>query len=327
MKHFSEKFLTVVSIIALLKCCSIVSCKLDRPRLSIVHIAPSRELKSYTSYEAMRIFDPSFYIDLGSDFTMNSLKRYKIKLKNNRCLLCNDGTILFSSKSQRVKNRLVGGLAELISDGKYTYQDGAFTKFTLEGNITLIMNMTSQSYQNNKYRYFSTTFSERILQIHHRLTREEKDTWLIKADKTKNLRYDEKITINDICTNVTIPEKYYNRIRRYARRFSYPTLKTQIGCQDLVIATLLAHASLNNRSKVCNDDFVFLRMIEPYLTNPFSPNNGKILEYYDQGLSYRQICRKLGKKKSYVGQVQDVLKIANLRGVITKRDNDEEIID
>ena len=123
MEQPSDKFLPILAPVTVLKCCAIVSCKLHRPRLSVLQIAPSRELKAYTSYEAMSLFDPSFYLNLGSDFTMNSLQRYQKELKSNRCLLCNDGTILLSSKSPRTKNRLVGGLAELISDGRYKYQD------------------------------------------------------------------------------------------------------------------------------------------------------------------------------------------------------------
>jgi len=253
---------------------------------------------------------------------MNSLQRYQNEIKNGRCLLCNDGTTEFASKTRRVKDRLVGGLSELISDGKYTYQDGAYTKFTLQGNVTLIMNLTSESYQHNKNTLLATTFSERLLQVHHRLTREEKNMWLEKSRKTKSLRYEEKITIDDICLEVSITKKYLERIRAFSRRFSYPTLKTQIGCQDLVTATLCAHAALNNRDEICDDDFTFLRMVEPYLTDPFSSNEGKIVEYYDRGLSYRRICRKLGKTGNYLGQVQRVVDRAALRGVIVKRVKD-----
>ena len=269
----------------------------------------------------MSLFDPSFYIDLGSDFTMNSLRRYENKLKTGKCLACNDGTTEFASKSRRTKDRLAGGLSELLSDGKYTYQDGANpkSKFTLQGNVTLIMNLTSESYQHNKNTLFGTTFSERLLPVHHRLTREEKDMWLEKSGEARSLRFEERITIDDICTEVTIPKKYFEKIRVLSRRFSYPTLKTQIGCQDLVTATLCAHAALNNRDEIHDDDFTFLKMIEPYLTDPFSPNEGKIVEYYDHGLSYRQICRKLGKTEHYLGQVQRVIDRAALRGVIVKR--------
>ena len=178
-KHSDKKFLPVVSLIFLLKCLAVVSCKLERPRLSILHVAPSRSLKTFTSNEAMRIFDNEFWLNLQSDFSMNSLKRYKKKLRQNVCLFINDGSTLFASKAQRFKDRLVGGLSELLADEVYVYQDYR-KKFTLQGQITLVMNMTSESYQNNKDRLLGLTFTERLLTLHHVLSESDMRAWVEK---------------------------------------------------------------------------------------------------------------------------------------------------
>jgi len=54
--QFSKNFGTRLARIALLKSCAVVSCKLDRPRLSVMHVAPTRQFKSYTSREVMDRF-------------------------------------------------------------------------------------------------------------------------------------------------------------------------------------------------------------------------------------------------------------------------------
>ena len=123
LAYFANKFGERMAPIVLLKCLAVVSCQLKWPRLSVLHIAPTRTLKSFSSAEAMKIFSKEFWIDLKSDFTMNALKRYKQELKSGKCLFVNDGTTLLASKSKRTKDRLVGGLSELISDRSYTYQD------------------------------------------------------------------------------------------------------------------------------------------------------------------------------------------------------------
>lgn len=108
--YFSKKFGQRLAPIALLKCCAVVSCKQELPRLSVMHVAPTRQYKTYTSREVMNFFDKDFLIDLKSDFTMNSLSKYKQPIENGKCLFVNDGTTLLASKSNRTKDRLVGGL-------------------------------------------------------------------------------------------------------------------------------------------------------------------------------------------------------------------------
>jgi hypothetical protein len=80
LEYSSRKFGQSLAPIVLLKCCAVVSCKLERPRVSVLHVAPTRGFKSYTSNEVMRIFAEEFWLDLKSDFTMNSLKRYRREL-------------------------------------------------------------------------------------------------------------------------------------------------------------------------------------------------------------------------------------------------------
>lgn len=262
----------------------------------------------------MNIFDRKFWIDLKSDFTIHSLKRYAEKLKEGKCLSTNDGTTLLASKAKRAKDRLTGGLSELLADGKYTYQDFR-TMFSLEGKVTLIMNITSESYQNYKDRLLGLTFSERLLTVHHTLTKIEKEEWVAKEERAKKLRFNDCITVDDIETNVRLQPKYFKLIEHLAQEFSYLSLRSFIGCQDLIKATLLANASLNKRQQTCTDDFRFLMMIKDYLVNPFSPYEGRIVKYASQGFSVRDIAKKLDKP-NYNRQVQRVVDKARLRGIL-----------
>jgi hypothetical protein len=113
---------------------------------------------------------------------MNSLIRYKNDIRNGKCFFVNDGTTLLASKSHRTKERLLGGLAELLSDKAYTYQD--FQELSqLKGQVTMVMNITSEAYENYKDRMFGLTFSERFLTVHFVMTREEKDAWVEQEER------------------------------------------------------------------------------------------------------------------------------------------------
>ena len=211
-RHLNSKFGQVATPKALLKCCVIVACKLERPRVSMMDIAPSRCLKTYTSTEVMDIFDQDFWMSVQSDFTLHALRRYRKKLLEGKCLFVNDGTTLLASKLQRAKDRLVGGLSELLADEKYVYQDFG-TRFTLEGRITLVMNMTSEAYLNYKDRLFGLTFSERLLTLHHTLTKPEKEEWVEREEKSRKMQFKELITVDDIETDVEIQKRTFNIIR------------------------------------------------------------------------------------------------------------------
>jgi hypothetical protein len=264
----------------------------------------------------MKMFAKDFYIDLGSDFTIHSLQRYKEEIKESRCLYENDLTLLFASKLKRGKERLVGGLSELLSDEVYTYQDFQSKKI-LRGWATVVANMTSEAYNNYKDRLFGSTFSERVLTLHHVLAKPEMDAWVPKEEKSKKIHFEDKITLDDIETNLKeILQKYLDLIQCQAREFSYLSLRGFIGCQDLIKGIVRAHASLNKRQEVCDDDFKFLSMMKGYLINPFSPYEGKIVTYAAEGQSYRSICKNIGKPASYVRQVYDVVQKARIRGIL-----------
>jgi hypothetical protein len=127
---------------------------------------------------------------------------------------------------------------------------------------------------------------------------------------------DHTIKAEDIETNVKISLDYRIFIDHLAKEFSYDSLNSPIGCKDLIEATMRAHAALNKRSYVCVDDLIFIKRMQPYLKNPFSPYDGKIVRLRAQGLSIRKICKDIGKG-NYEQRVQRVIKKAELRGTLS----------
>ena len=59
LDDFSKKFGPRIAPIVLLKGCAVASSRLEWPRLSAMHVAPTRQLKSFTSREVMKKFRPA----------------------------------------------------------------------------------------------------------------------------------------------------------------------------------------------------------------------------------------------------------------------------
>ena len=127
-----------------------------------------------------------------------------------------------------------------------------------------------------------------------------------------------KISIDDIETNIKpIPKCYLKWIRIKAKKFSYLSLRTYVGCQDIIKAIVRAHAALNQRSEVSIDDIAFVSMVQPYLIDPYSPYDGLIVELWaENNLSSRQICEAIGKSKNYHTHVERIIEKAKLRGIL-----------
>ncbi len=265
----------------------------------------------------MQIIDKEFWIDLGSDWTMNSLRRF-VDCIDHKCLLVDDAVVLLNSKVLRAKDRLVGGLGEWISEEQYTYRDFGKT-WTLSGIITMVINITSESFLHNKDTLFGSTFIERFLPVHHAFTKLEKEAWILN-EANREIKWHKKITLADIETKLRIPSEYFPFIEHLSKEYSYDSLKSPISCKDLIIATLNAHAALNKRNEVCIDDFVLIKRIQPYLVNPFSPYEGKIVRLRAQGLSMNEIGKAI-HKGNYIQQIQRVIKKAELSsniGILSK---------
>jgi hypothetical protein len=186
----------------------------------------------------------------------------------------------------------------------------------LKGWVTAILNITSESYKNHEDRMLGLTFLERALTVHYVLTKQETEIWVEKEQRTKHMKFKSTITIDDIETDIQeIPSHYLKLIKIQARQFSYLSMRSFVGSQDIIKAIVRAHAALNKRKQLCTDDFYIVTLIKPYLINPFSPYEGQIVKLRAQGLSYREIQEKIGKK-NYLRQIQRVVKQAQIRGIL-----------
>jgi hypothetical protein len=310
-KFFNFKFGQVIAAIGLLKACAVVSNQLEYPRLNVWCVAPTRQYKSYTSKEIMRMFPKKHLIDVGSDFTIHSLHEDYGDDVDGKTFMVNDAAVLFASKSARTKDRLVGALAELLSDEEYTYADFR-NHWTIKGECTAIVNQTTESFNNYKDRLLGLTLLERFFTSHHRLTLAEQ-----RESKTEDLRdYHFKGTIEIYPRQIRNLNKFEDTINEYAMDYSALALRSFNGCRDTITAMLKSHAILNDRNRIMLDDLSFIRVMRDHLIDPFTPNDHRIVECLRQKRSYKDICLLLDRPQSYKAYISKVARKAKARGVV-----------
>jgi len=317
LNYFDEKFGQIIAPIGLFKVCALISSQLERPRLSLVHITPPRQFKTWTSKDAIAMF-PDFVYEAGSDFTIPHLYKDTEGDLDRKCIVINDGTVLFRSKTSRGSSRVMGGLAELIADEKYHYGDYK-TGFDLKGRCNCIMNMALASFQRNERALEESTFLDKFLVLFYRMPLEEqlaymrKNKWRERAGKQLIM---PEVHVKIIARKVQIGN-YAGQLELLVKDFSALSGRAPMGQADAITALASAHAILNNRFWLCDDDIEILRIARDYVSNPNAPNKGKIIQYWQQGRSIRDICLSLGREyEKYRPYVSKVLKDAQNEGVI-----------
>jgi hypothetical protein len=116
---------------------------------------------------------------------------------------------------------------------------------------------------------------------------------------------------------VTYTSEQQEVIQKLGQEYGVLSEKSQIGSVDQVRNVLVAHAAFNGRKAVMQDDIVFAEYIRRYLADPFAPNNNKIIGYYGMGLSYAEICKKLGMdSQKYKPFISRIIKQARQRGIV-----------
>lgn len=311
----------VVAIRVALKVLTIVCAKLSFPRLNLIDSAPSGHLKTWTSNMACRFFPPSWTLSLKSDFTLHGLYEDTKGNLNGKCLQINDGTLLFSSKAERTKQRLINGLAEWMTDEIYKYRDWNRT-FIIHGRGTVSLNLTTESYNQNLKRLLGNTFDERCLTVHSELSQKEFDL----IEFSTNRRGSEHTGLYPIGVlskpsrkvDVTIPEQFEKTIRLDASEYSWRSVKGYPRSQATIRAMLRANAFLNGRTEVCKDDFWIVEQAKELLINPLQPNKPRIVQMLRNRQSVADICKALNKDyESYNSYVYRVLNEAKGKGLLT----------
>jgi len=320
--YMTRKYGKRFGFLGLLKACAVVSslCK-EFPRLNVCMIAPTRQFKSRTSVEIKNIFSKKYYIELGSDFTLHSLARKyrtigKKKLLDNKCLLINDGTLLLSSKSKQGRDRLINGLAELLSDGYYKYGDFS-QSFKIEGRCTMVLNITLESYFQNKNKLLGNTFLERFLFVFLSGNSDELNVFLTKKRVNLGVKFDDRLfdKLKDYELETDL-NKYGDRITQISNKYSILNFRSRIGMNDVVEAMLKSHACLNKRTKLNEDDFKFLEMLEPFLIDISAPNQHKIILLHLQGKNISEINSEIYSGRDNRDYIRKTIQTAKFRGIV-----------
>lgn len=315
--YFNEKYGQIVAPIGVLKSCSIVSGKLDYlpVSLNVFHIAPSRQFKTQTSIECKNIFPKDYIIELGSDFTIHSIyeEYYKRRNKLNRkCLFINDATLLMESKSKRTKIRLINALSELLSEGKYKYGERE-ESFEIKAKFSIIMNMTLERFSYYESKLLESTFLERVLPIFYVIPEKDLEKYYSEQEERMKMKPNFKIKVKKREIDL---KNHMNTIISYAKRWVGFSLRSFLGIGDQIKALLCSHAVLNDRDYICQDDFDFLNLVEPYLVNPNRSNASRIIVWTRQGYKPEDIRLMLNAEKSYLNYIYKVIAKAKLKGLI-----------
>lgn len=314
---FNQKYGQVVAPVGVLKACSVVSAKLDYLpiKLNIFHITPSRQFKTRTSLEVKEIFPKGSCLELGSDFTIHSLyeQYYKTKNKlNKKCLLINDATMLMESKNKRTKIRLINSLSELLSEGVYRYGERQ-EQFEIKAKFSMIINMTLERFAYYETKLLETTFLERMMPVFYIMPEKDLENFYKEEEERIKIKPNFKIKFKPERIDL---QKHITTITTFAKRWVGFSLRSFLGIGDQIKSLLCSHAVLNNRNEICQDDFDFLNLIEPYLINPTKSNAHRIITWTRLGYKPEDIRLMLNADKGYLRYIYKVIANAKLKGLL-----------
>lgn len=318
-RYYSMKYGQVVTAIAVLKTLAVISSTFKKKqKLWVLHVAPSRQLKSQTTNEQMHLFPKRKTEYVGSDFTIHGLIRnYETgKALDKKCLLINDLTLLLDSKADRTKARLVDAFAELASEGRYIYSDFQRT-YELKARFSLIANITPDSYFRNRKKLLGNTFTERCLVVYHQLTDEEMSEANLHREERVSLKTDpfKQVLMED---DVKIVTTDISRFNEYAKRWRIlGAYSSSSALFDMIKSVAVAYAILSGHTRITEDEYRFLDMLGPHVRNPFEGVKLRILELAHQGRSIRDICSILNRDyEKYRPYVSKTIVEYRRRGVL-----------
>jgi len=324
--YYNVKFGQIVTPIAILKTLAVTSSKFkDNVKIWVLHVAPSRHLKSKTTNEQMQIFSKKRVIYVGSDFTIHSLNRDSGSGKDidGKCLLINDLTLLLASKADRTKSRLIDAFSELASEGKYIYGDWQ-NRIEIEASFSLIANITPKSYFNHRDKVLGNTFTERCIVVYHQLTPKEMRDANLNRDKRNLMKIDRaKEALGE--REIIVTRDDLVRFDDYAKRWQILSASPSSSQMfDIIKSIAIAHAILSKHTKIMESEYAYLDKLEPYLRNPFESIKMKILELAHQGRSIRDICLILNQDyDKYRPFVSRTIREYRIQGVLPPRSQDQ----
>lgn len=316
LDYFRVKYGKSLMAVGLAKSLAVASLKVKNCfPLNIINVSPAGHFKTRTSLEQIEIFGGRNIVNFGSDFTIHGLAEQYDKGRgiNNKTCLINDLTLLFGSKSKQAKERLINALAEMLSEGSYAYKNFK-GNWEMKARISLIGNITIETYMKYYKELLESTFGERCLTLYNIVDRKDEETFNISKDERIGMVFGDKVRMR----TATVDYKgYVEQLDGIAGNWQVLGLSpSRTRMFDRVVSVVSANALLNGRHKVCDDDLFALSMVQGSLVNPLSPHV-KIVELAIKGLSQVEICEEMGKNpEAYQSYVSRVLSDYRQRGVI-----------
>jgi len=267
--------------------------------LSVLCIAPSGQFKSRSTIELPNIFLNKSIIDLGSDFTANSLiEQYDSGKKcKNKTLTINDLTLLFSSKSPRTKARLINALAEILSEGKYQYSERLNYGLVFEARINIICNITKNSFAQNKKNFLDNTFLERLVPFHYSLTDQQQESFARDITKRKQLCFDKKIRLKKI--KIVNFEEYNEELIQAAKQYKSVTLSSSLPRSIEKVKAIIGGISVLNHSEtISSENFQWFNIFLEFFSENYNKKSD-IIRLHKEGLSVSEICKQLNYQSTY----------------------------
>jgi hypothetical protein len=234
---------------------------------------------------------------------------------DRKCICINDGTLLLRSKARRSKDRLINGLAELISDGEYIYGDFK-QELVIKGSCSALVNMTLEAYKRYEHDLLASTFLERFVTLFYTMPKKEQRHYYACKEEMEEAAGATPIINPRSFRKIINIKKFKSALSVLADDFSALSLRSFQGCADQVEALACSHAILNDRFWLCEDDLDVVKIAREYLVDPASPNKSRIVQFHLQGKNQRDICLLLNMDyETYRPFVSRVIREAKLRGI------------
>ena len=320
---FDSKYGQLVAPIGLLKVFSIVSCHLNftLPCLNVFHVAPTRQFKTQTAEDAVRLFPKEYVFGSKDDFTMFAIMETFKKEKKGigeRCIVVNDAAALFKSKSGSSRTRLVEGLTVLLADGHWNYGERLNPNENLIGHPSCIINMALEAYNKRAYGLLSSTFLERFLNVFYTLKRQEiKDYSMNKFEKIKQKMSRKMLRLQPKTGFEIVNYDDFKEVMwSIANDYSVLQFKSPGGCYDQLDNIVKVSVFINGRKKIVDDDMNFLKMLKSFLFNPMRTDEITVLRHLKDGRSYQDIQVMMGKSYKFRKFIARVQQTAVERGIL-----------
>ena len=293
---FSNRIGQFIAPVGLAKVLAINSSLSDYPQLVLTHAGRSREFKTKSTELAMLFFSKKFFIYIEGETTIHGMISDYGSDIDGKCVILNDGNLLFNALSKRTKQRWLSAMSVILTERKYTYSERK-ERLSLEGRISLIINIPSDTFDEHKKEFFGSTLGNRSLILHAWMDEEDRLRCQRTFGKTMWMRPPVQIKerYNEAIDNL---DDYDKELEVYAKEYGTLSIRSTSECKDIVKALASENARINKRDYLCEDDMVVVRMLKPYVRDPMATQEQEIVSYLKEGKSYRDICHLMHKEPS-----------------------------